>query len=186
MRRHATAGLALVTTVFGVACFGMWLAHTWLGILYPAERTALAFIYLFLFTWTAAIGTWWNADRFSRWLLAFPNLLLALVFLFQFGGQWDPRYFGPWRVHWKMNEVMSQLRPLHGKLRTNWIYQSTAQYYILRWKMPFEPIARENDTFPLDNADYFLVPLETKQQIEATGMRVLYRDEATGTTLLAK
>jgi len=186
IRRRATEGLAFATLVFGVACFGMWLAHVWLGVLYPQERTALAFIFLFLFTWTAAIGVWWNAHRVTRWVLAVPSLVLALMFLYQFAGQFDPSYFGPWRVNWKMNEVMAQLRTRQGKLRTHWIYQSTAEYYRLRWKIPFSPIVREADTFPLENADYFLVPLATPDEIAATGLRVLYRDEVTGTTLLAK
>ena len=186
LRRRATEGLAFMTLISGVACFGMWLAHVWLGILYPQERTGLAFIFLFLFTWTAAIGVWWHANRFTRWVLAFPSLLLALVFLFQFAGQFDPRYFGSWRLNWKMNEVMSRLRPVHGRLRTHWIYQSSAEYYRLRWKIDLQPIEREADTFPLQDAGYFLLTLETPEQITATGLRVLYRDEETGTTLLGK
>ena len=186
MRRRASEGLALITLVFGVTCFGAWLAHQWLGVLYPQDRTGLSLIFLFLLSWTAAIGAWWQASRITRWLLALPNLLLALVFLLQFAGQFDARYFGPWRVHWKMNEVMSHLRSEHGRVRTHWIYQSTAEYYRLRWKLAFDPIQREPDQFELNNADYFILPLATSEEVAATGLRVIYRDEATGTTLLQK
>jgi hypothetical protein len=190
MRRRSTEGLAFVTLVFATTCFGAWLAHAWLRVLYPQERTALSLIFLFLLTWTAAIGVCWNSGRWTRWLLAFPNLLLALVFLAQFAGQSDPRYFGPWRVNWKMNEIMSQFR--HGadhgtiRLRTNWIYQSTAEYYRLRWKLPIEPVVREQDKFDLDNADFFILTLPSREEVSATGMRVLYRDDVTGATLLQR
>lgn len=186
LRRHATEGLAFATLVFGVTCLGTWLAHVWLGVLYPEERTGLPLIFLFLLNWTAAIGVCWHANRFTRWLLAFPSLLLALVFLMQFAGQLDVRYLGPWRANSKMNEVMTRLRGGHGTLRTHWIYQSSAEYYRLRWKMPFNPIVREPDTFELTNADYFLLPLPTQEDVATTGLRVLYRDEVTGTTLLEK
>ena len=186
IRRRATQGLALAAIVLTTTCFGMWLAHVWLGVLYPRERTGLSIIFLFLLIWTAAIAVWWHAHRLTRWLLAFPSLLLALLFLAQFAGQFDPSYFGGWRVNWKMKEVMSHLRGGHGKIRTHWIYQSTAEYYRLRWKLPYDPIVREADKFDLDNAGYFIVPLDTQQEVAATGMRVLYRDEVTGTTLLQK
>ncbi|HEY3743504.1 MAG TPA: hypothetical protein VGL53_26850 [Bryobacteraceae bacterium] len=190
IRRRLTEGLALTTLVFGTACFGMWLAHVWLKVLYPEERTGLSFIFFFLLTWTAAIGVWWQTNRVTRWTLAFPSLLLALVFLAQFAGQFDPRYFGAWRVNWKMHQIMSDLRAREGpgehKLRTHWIYQSTAEYYRLRWKMAFDPIVREPDKFDLVNADYFLIPIPTREQAAATGLHILYRDEVTGTTLLEK
>jgi hypothetical protein len=190
IRRRATEGLAFATLVFATACFGMWLAHAWLGVLYPRERTGLSFIFLFLLTWVAATGVWWNANPLTRWLLAFPSLLLALVFLAQFAGQSDPRYFGAWQVNWKMNEIMSQLRGSEGlgknRIRTHWIYQSTAEYYRLRWKLAYEPIVREPDKFDLDKADYFILPFPSRDEAAATGMRILYRDEATGTTLLEK
>ena len=185
-RKHATRALGFATLVFAVTCFGSWLAHVWLGVLYPQERTGLSLIFLFLLTWTASIGVWWRVNRFARWLLAFPSLLLALVFLAQFAGQFDASYLGPWRVNWKMNEVMSQLRGGHGKVRTHWIYQASAEYYRLRWKLPYEPFVREPDKFELTNADYFIVPLATQEDVAATGLRVIYRDEITGTTLLQK
>ena len=188
IRRRATQGLALAVIVFATTCFGMWLAHAWLGVLYPRERTGLSFVFLFLLTWTAAIGHWWKGHRLTRYFLAFPSLLLALLFLAQFAGQFDPRYLGAWRMNSKMNDVMSQLRQsgAHGKVRTHWIYQSSAEYYRLRWKLPLEPIVREADQFDLNNADYFLLALETSEDVAATGMRVLYRDPVTGTTLLKK
>ena len=186
MQRRLTVGLAFVTFVFAVTCFGTWLAHAWLGILYPQERTGLPLIFLFLLCWTAAIGEWWQRSRLTRWVLALPNLLLALVFLMQFAGQFDTRYFGPWRVNWKMNEAMGQLRRQRGVLRTDWIYQSTAEYYRLRWKLALAPIEREADRFELNNADYFLLNLPSAEQVTATGLRIVYRDEATGTTLLRK
>ena len=186
LRRKTTQGLAFATLVFGVTCFGNWLAHVWLGVLYPEERTGLSLIFLFFLCWTAAIGVCWQAGRMWRWALAFPNLLLALVFLMQFAGQFDPRYFGPWRINWKIDEAMSRLKQGHGKVRTHWIYQSSAEYYRLRWKLPYEEIKREPDKFDLNDAGYFILALPTDEDVAATGLRALYRDEVTGTTLLAK
>lgn len=183
IRRRGTRGLAFLALIFAITCFGYWLAHAWLGVLYPQERTGLAVIFLFMLTWVASVGEWWRANRFTRWFLAFPSLLLTLVFLVQFAGQFDARYFGSWRVNWKMKEAMSQLRGSHGRIRTHWIYQATAEYYRLRLKLAFEPIVREADQFDLDNADYFIVPL-TPEQIGAAGMQVIYRDDVTGTTVL--
>jgi len=47
-------------------------------------------------------------------------------------------------------------------------------------------VVREAETFDLNNADYFILSLETPESVKATGLRVLYRDELTGTTLLSK
>ena len=72
------------------------------------------------------------------------------------------------------------------KLRTHWIYQACAEYYRLRWNMQFEPLNREPENLELNNADYFILILRTDEDIAATGLRVLYRDAVTGTTLLEK
>ena len=178
--------LAFVIAVFALTCFGFWLAHVALGVVYPRERTGLAIIFLFLLTWTCAVAAWWHQNQQTRRFLAFPSLLLAAVFVMQFAGQFDPHYFGTWRMNWKVNEAMSQLRPKHGKLRTHWIYHTCAEYYRLRWNMQFEPLNREPDKFELNNADYFILILRTDEDIAATGLRVLYRDAVTGTTLLEK
>lgn len=186
-RRKGEPPLVFLTLITAVSCFGLWLAHAWLEILYPSQRTGLPLIFLFLLVQAAAGARHWNGgSAVERWALGLPALVLQLLFLAQFAGQFDPSYFAEWREQRELRQVMARMRDVHGRVRTHWVYQASAEYYRQLWHLDCPPIDREADEFDYKDAVYVVLPAESREKLQSYGRPVVYWDRDTGVALLGR
>ena len=82
--------------------------------------------------------------------------------------------------------LMGHLEGKHGILRAHWLNRSAAEFYRDKLHLDFPEIpVDQGEKLELKNADFYIVPSITEEELAASGLRILYRDQETGTTLLA-
>jgi hypothetical protein len=167
----------LLFGVLAVSLLGWWLARMVTGMLYPRERLGLSLVLLFFVCWASATEVWWR----SRWMrpVSAASLALLLAAAVQMGTQFNATYFAGWYGETHLREAISRVRDRAGRVSAHWSYKQSIEFYRAAWKLDWQPL-EHFDSPPLEGYDVYI--LETKQgaAAQAQGLRVVFRDDATG------
>jgi hypothetical protein len=170
------AGTLLLSILAAVA------AHRFAGVPYPAMRTGLCWIWLFL---VAGIAAWrvpfkWPAWRIAQWIPAALLVALSLRFL----TPWSPGYYLEFQEHREIKQAVEQLRTLQGtsaykaRVGGSWEFEAGLNYYRrrnrLRW---MEPVDR-NGLAP--GFDYYVFIAYDTAWIDRLGVRRIWTGPRSG------
>jgi hypothetical protein len=185
--RGADSATVLLFLVVGMFVFavGSWvLLHKILGVVYPLTRTALYMLPLAGFALVLAASL--IRPRAVRSGVAAVAGLLGIIYV----SELRISYFSEWRSEAGMNRLMRSLR-VDARDKHNvrpltaggsWNLEYTVRYYGIRYRMPWLQVLnatqRESTT-----ADYYLLTSEDQKLIDELHLKVIERDDASGTIL---
>ncbi len=161
-------------------------AHAALGVLYPWTRSGLYLNWLFL---AACLTLWgWAAERHGttarilNWSAGAATVALCLAFLAQF----ETRYYFDFREDAPVRAMMQRIRDTQpgqpACIGGSWRFQPTVNYYRLRYRMTWIEEMQRTDT-PTAACRFVLLSGEDRPYVEKLGLRPLWTDALSGTTL---
>jgi MFS family permease len=178
--------LALLTSVFLLSLFGYWLAHVWLAVPYPSERTSAPVILLFFLTFGGALS---DLIRF-RWaaaLLVAPSAIIFCALLVQAAQQTDPCYQWAWFNDRDNHRLLAAVASRNPKsVSTHWTMQPQLEFYRLSGKLPRVTRRIERvfaDQPPLSGHDVYVLHKAGSATVVSAGLREVYRNPSTGMTV---
>lgn len=187
MRRSREAKAWLMVLVLGVSTVGIVAAHWMFGVLYPADRTGLWLILVFLLAWAYAAG-----QESSRAILAVHGAL-AVLLVMQFATQLETGYFNIWAFDRDTKRIAQEIqRTTAGKppgsvtVDVSVAQHPALEYYRQQLPIPaLKPVAR-GEAADLHGHDYYVLTFpDIMKSAEVSRLQVLFRDAPVG-VLFAK
>ncbi len=160
-----------------IALFGIVLAHVWLGLNYPADRTCLYFIILAAVAWAIA------ADSFKNRYVQALGLLPLVVLAIQFSTQLQARFFEFWLVEADDKQIAQLIqRATAGKpensvsLSTSWMHQPSLEFYRRYLHIAaLKPVDR-HDPALLTGCDFYLLSWGDVDRAKEAHLRTIFED----------
>jgi hypothetical protein len=160
-----------------IALGGIVVAHWWLGLNYPADRTCLYFIILAAISWAVA------ADSFKNRYVQGFGLLALIVIAIQFSTQLQTRFFEFWLVEADDKLIAGMIQQATaGKpensvsLSASWMHQPSLEFYrrYLHIKA-LKPVER-HDPAPLTGFDFYLLSWGDVDRAKDAHLRTIFED----------
>ena len=180
--RGERPSLTLIAAVFAVTLFGYWLAHVWLSVPYPSERTGLPVVFFFFLTLGGAVS-YLIRYRSAAVLIGLPAVLIFAALLMQFGAQADPSYVWAWHTNRDDRHIADLLRE-HG-IKTasiHWTLQPSMEFYRRAGRIPtaVKPFPKyQGEKPPLKGHDAYVL----SRPADTLDLDVQYRNQVTGVTV---
>jgi hypothetical protein len=174
-----SAGTMLLT--IGLLVFSHYFFHA----LYPVSRTALYFIPFFVLTCFTLLKQ--LEVRSRLYSVAAPIFLLAAgVCLVQFGMQFNISDYAEWRFDAGTKRIANLLRSRQHSNRnvrvgSSWPVSVSLEFYRKMYHLKWmDPVSRIS---PDTGYDYYVLMTSDSALIDKRHLKVLYRDEVSGTVL---
>jgi uncharacterized membrane protein len=150
-----------------------------LGVLYPFTRMG---IYLMPIMTLLVLGL------IRRRYVGKLALVFTLFSVLLFGVGFTPGYFTEWAGERHTKDVMRLIEARHGgrpvRLGTSWPLEATCNFYRVRFRLDW--MQEVASTGADGDFDYYYILREDEALIGKRGLRTLFRDPLTGTTLAEK
>jgi hypothetical protein len=174
----------LVPLAFFLSASVLLLAHRFLGLLLPRDRTGLVWMVMLAVTWSVTAGT--SGNKF----LVRANVVVACFFAAQFLTQLHMDYLTVWWYDRPIKNIARQLEaitrdrpPDSVEISVTWINHPALEFYRLRdHVVSWKPIPRQEPT-RLTGYDYYVLNLPDTDSAEARAFTVLASDSFSGVVL---
>jgi hypothetical protein len=151
---------------------------------FPSSRSAL--YWLPLTSCACLLGLRSVGNR----IVTFAGALIALIFVLQYGLQFNISYYSIYRNNAGVKQMMMLILDRHGKengkqikIGASWHLADSINFYRAMYKANWmEPVTRDG---PDCNYDYYLLGADDSPAVRRYKLDLLYRDEVSG-VLLAK
>ncbi len=179
--------LTPIIAILGISLFGYWLAHEWLFIPYPSERTGVILAQAIFLAFGGAIAALLRY-RLAALPVTAPAILILLALSIQFTTQLgEPGYLWAWHQERDNRQIADLLRSRSANtLSTFWLFQPALEFYRRAGRMPAlrQPIVlHPGDTNPLTGHDAYVLIAPDPTKLERLGLAVLWRNEQTNVTV---
>jgi 4-amino-4-deoxy-L-arabinose transferase-like glycosyltransferase len=160
-----------------IAFIGIILAHWFIGLNYPADRTCLYFIVLAAVSWAIA------GDAFKNRLIQALWILPLIVLVIQFSTQLQTRFFEFWHVEQDDKLIAGLIQQATiGKpensvtLSASWMHQPSLEFYRQYLHIAaLKPVERFDPT-PLTGFDFYLLSWGDVDRAKDTSLRTIFAD----------
>jgi hypothetical protein len=174
----------LAPLALALALSAMIVAHRFVGLLYPLDRTGLPWMLLFAVAWAVCAGTTGSP------LLRYANLLAACLLAAQFVTQFHGEYLTLWWYDRFSHDVAQRIesqtrdRPAGSvSISATWIHEPALEFYRVRDRVAaWKPVERNIPT-RFAGYDYYVLNQPDTGSAEARALKILYSDSFTGVVL---
>jgi hypothetical protein len=160
-----------------IAFVGIMLAHWFLGLNYPADRTCLYFIILAAVSWAIAGDSFKNRWVQTLWLLT------MVVLVIQFSTQLQTRFFEFWQLEQDDKLIATLIQQASaGKpensvtVSASWMHQPSLEFYRRYLHITaLKPVERY-DPAPLTGFDFYLLSWGDVDRAKEANLRTIFSD----------
>jgi hypothetical protein len=175
--------VTLPGSVLAISLFGYWLAHEWLQIPYPSERTSIPLVLLFFLTLGGVTAGLMRAPGWHLRTVALASIAISLAMLIQFAMQFRPGHLWSWYQERDNRQIADLLRERGARnISSFWVLQPALEFYRLAGRMPAaKPLLKHpSDIPPLEGYDAYVLLRPNRQILEAKGLKIVWESDFTG------
>jgi hypothetical protein len=178
--------VTLLGSILAICLFGYWLAHEWLQIPYPSERTSIPLVLLFFLTLGGVTAGLLRAPGFAWRTVALASIAISLAMLIQFAMQFRPGHLWSWYQERDNRQIADLLRERGARsISAFWVLQPALEFYRLAGRIPeAKPLLKHPaDIPPLEGYDAYVLLRPDARLLEAKKLRIVWVSDFTGVSV---
>jgi hypothetical protein len=184
------AGMRTQVTLLGfilaICLFGYWLAHEWLQVPYPSERTSIPLVLLFFLTLGGVTAGLLRDPSLAWRTVALASIAVSVAMLIQFAMQFRPGHLWSWYQERDNRQIADLLRGRGARnISSFWVVQPALEFYRLAGRMPAaKPLLKyPADLPPLEGYDAYVLLRPDQRILESKKLRIVWKSEFTGVSV---